>query len=101
MDGIQNDPRDQKEKTQPGKTDLVGRIAPDQAVGPKFVHKDDGDELLDAASTAAFLGLSERTLERWRRERTGPSFIRLSVRAIRYRLSDLRAWRDGRTVTCA
>lgn len=79
MDEIQR-LTDQKEKNKPG--DIAD------------------DELLDAASTALFLGLSERTLERWRRDRTGPSYVRMSVRAIRYRLSELRAWRDARTVIC-
>jgi predicted DNA-binding transcriptional regulator AlpA len=69
-------------------------------LGRTTVHTNNVDELLDAASTALFLGLSERTLERWRRDRTGPSFLRLSARAIRYRLSDLRTWRDARAVVC-
>ncbi len=100
MDGIQKRSIDQKEKNQPGDLDLVGQNRPSQAAGRTTVHTNNVDELLDAASTALFLGLSERTLERWRRERTGPSFIRMSARASRYRLSDLRAWRDRRTVVC-
>lgn len=98
MNGIQTDPRDQKEENRPGVPDLGGRNAPSQPVSRSTVHND--DEPLDTASTALFLGLSVRTLERWRQERTGPSFVKLSARAIRYRLSDLRAWRDGRTVVC-
>jgi predicted DNA-binding transcriptional regulator AlpA len=61
----------------------------------------DEDDLLDSRAAALYLSLSERTLERWRRDRSGPNFIRLSARAIRYRLADLRAWRDGRTVECS
>ena len=60
----------------------------------------DDDTLLDSPATGVYLGLSERTLERWRRDRRGPKFIRLSARAIRYRLGDLRAWRDAQTVEC-
>jgi len=98
MSGIQTDPSDQKKKNQPGELDLVGQNHPSQAIRAKFIHSD--DELLDANSAALFLGLSTRTLERWRCERTGPSFLRLSVRAVRYRLSDLRTWRDSRAVVC-
>jgi predicted DNA-binding transcriptional regulator AlpA len=61
----------------------------------------DDDELLDSRAAALYLSLSERTLERWRRDRHGPNYRRLSARAIRYRLGDLRAWRDGCTVECS
>jgi hypothetical protein len=58
------------------------------------------DELLDSAGAALFLKISERTLERWRRNRTGPSYVRLSARAVRYRVADLRRFRDGHTIEC-
>jgi predicted DNA-binding transcriptional regulator AlpA len=61
----------------------------------------DNDQLYDQRGAALFLRVSERTLERWRAERTGPSFIKLSARAVRYRLSSLRAYLDQHQVDCA
>jgi predicted DNA-binding transcriptional regulator AlpA len=98
MHGIQNRPIDRKEEKEAGGINLGGQKPASQPANRSTVYTD--DEHLNGASAALFLALSERTLERWRRDRTGPSFIRMSARAIRYRLSDLRAWRDGRTVVC-
>jgi hypothetical protein len=58
------------------------------------------DEILDARAASAWLHVSVRTLDRWRAQRIGPDFIKMSARAIRYRLCDLRTWREGRTVKC-
>jgi predicted DNA-binding transcriptional regulator AlpA len=59
------------------------------------------DVLLDQDSSSALLGVSPRTLERWRAERTGPPFVRLSARAIRYSRVALRRWLSENTVECA
>jgi hypothetical protein len=57
------------------------------------------DVLLDQERASALLGVSPRTMERWRSERSGgPPFIRLSVRAIRYSRAALRVWLMARTV---
>ncbi len=58
------------------------------------------DRPLDTVGTAAFLGVSPRTVERWRLKRVGPPFFKLSARSIRYSLKALRAWRDAQTVVC-
>lgn len=50
--------------------------------------------LLDPKQAAAVLGVSWRTLERWRRHGAGPVFLRMSARSIRYRLSDVERWLD-------
>jgi predicted DNA-binding transcriptional regulator AlpA len=50
---------------------------------------------------ARFLGVSIRTLQGWRENGTGPRFIRLSARAVRYRPSDLEAWLAEREETPA
>ena len=60
----------------------------------------DGDVLLDQAAAARILNLSGRTMERWRAQRIGPAYLRLSARAIRYRLADLKAFSDGRRIEC-
>jgi excisionase family DNA binding protein len=50
-----------------------------------------GDELLTQQQLADELQVSMRTLERWRQEGTGPSFVRVG-RSPRYRRSDINAW---------
>lgn len=63
-------------------------------------HLDRGERLLTDVQAAALLGLRPQTLRGWRHESNrggelrGPRFIRLGMRAIRYRLSDLRAYLD-------
>ena len=44
---------------------------------------------------AQFLGLSARTLQRFRQEGTGPQFIRMGVRRLVYSRADLVAWMEG------
>ena len=57
------------------------------------------DELrvLTAAEASKLLTVSIPVMERWRRAGCGPQFIRLSVRRVGYRLSDLRSWLAART----
>lgn len=54
------------------------------------------DQLLDPEAAGAYLGgtkpLKKGTLARHRCYGSGPAFIRLHNRTIRYRLSDLDAW---------
>ncbi len=54
------------------------------------------NELLNQKQAAKFLGLSHRTLERWRCTGGGPPFIRVSNRAIRYAPDDLHEWLENR-----
>ncbi|WP_298162643.1 AlpA family transcriptional regulator [Acidocella sp.] len=49
-------------------------------------------KLLTARQAGELLGVSPETLERWRGAGTGPAFIRLSGRYIRYRQDDLEAF---------
>jgi predicted DNA-binding transcriptional regulator AlpA len=48
--------------------------------------------LLKEEEVAKFLGLSQRTLQSWRYAGTGPKFIEISSRAVRYRAQDLYDW---------
>jgi predicted DNA-binding transcriptional regulator AlpA len=50
------------------------------------------DELLSERELSDWLGLSEPTLFRHRRDGTGPAFIRLSARRVGYRRSAVEAW---------
>ena len=54
------------------------------------------DLLYLPAEAAAAIRSNPRTLERWRREGSGPSFIRLGKRRVAYRGVDLVAWLNGR-----
>jgi hypothetical protein len=59
------------------------------------------ETLLSPFDAARFLGLSVRSLERYRAERLGPKFIRLSPHAVRYRVRDLQEFCASREVKCA
>lgn len=48
--------------------------------------------VLTAAEASELLTVSAPVMERWRREGTGPRFIRLTTRRVGYRIADLRAW---------
>jgi predicted DNA-binding transcriptional regulator AlpA len=54
---------------------------------------------LTPPETAEYIRLTERALEDWRYRGVGPRFIRLSGRAIRYRLSDIEDWLADRERT--
>ena len=52
------------------------------------------DPLLNQKQAARILGLSVRSLERYRVAGTGPRYVRLG-HLIRYRQSDLKEWIDS------
>jgi len=52
--------------------------------------------LLNQAQAARFLGLSQRTIELWRRQGKGPRFVSLSRRAVRYDRADLLQFVESR-----
>ena len=56
-------------------------------------------QLLTPRQAAAILGLTPRFLEMRRFKGGGPVFIRVSGRCVRYRLSDLIEWIEGRRRT--
>lgn len=56
------------------------------------VHALPDDALVTAAEAAAFLRLKTRTLTWYRCEGGGPPFTRMGLKAIRYRMGDLRAY---------
>ncbi len=64
----------------------------------------DGDRdywyaLIGEKAAAAFLGLKDRTLQKFRQVGGGPRYIRLSSRCLRYRRVDLREWAEARVRT--
>ncbi len=52
--------------------------------------------LLAPAAVAEMLGLTERTLERWRITGEGPRFVKLSRSTVRYAVDDVAAFVAGR-----
>lgn len=53
--------------------------------------------LLSEKEAATFLGISQRTLSKWRQDGKGPTFQRLSRRLIRYRQEDLERFLEANT----
>lgn len=56
------------------------------------------EALLSPRELAQRLDKSTKTLETWRREGTGPAFIRVG-REVRYRETDVTRWLERNTVT--
>lgn len=46
-------------------------------------------ERISPQKAALFLGISVRTLEEWRRKKTGPAFVKLGPKLIRYEIAEL------------
>jgi predicted DNA-binding transcriptional regulator AlpA len=53
------------------------------------------DPILNTREAARYLGLGKSTLDRFRVTGDGPIYLKLGG-AVRYRLSDLKAWLDSR-----
>ena len=50
------------------------------------------DILPDERASAEALDVTPRAMQEWRRRGTGPRYVRISSRCIRYRPDDLREW---------
>lgn len=53
------------------------------------------DRLLNTKEAAKYLNLSHYTLEKWRSLGTGPQYIVVGTKAVRYRQSALDTFVDG------
>lgn len=62
--------------------------------GPDLTNR-----LVNEKEAAQFLGYTVRALQNWRLRGGGPSFVKVSSRSIRYRLSDLGEWVESRIVS--
>ena len=56
----------------------------------------DAERLITEAEAAAFLGVTRRALQQWRFNGTGPVFVRISQRCVRYRRRELVCWSEDR-----
>ena len=54
------------------------------------MHLSPSSQLLDTAQVSDLLNLRATTLKKWRVLGTGPKFVRVGRRAIRYRLADVK-----------
>lgn len=52
----------------------------------------EADKLLNTREAAALIGFKPNTLERMRLYGTGPRFVRLGARAIKYKAGEVLAW---------
>ena len=74
------------------------RVAAVDDVVPSAGHDtSDLETAIDSRETARILGLSPVTLQQLRARGDGPPFFRIG-RTVRFRLGDVLAWRDERTV---
>ena len=62
-------------------------------------YHSDLDALFPEKRAASFLGVSAKSLQKWRVTGTGPAYVRISARCIRYRRVDLVAWIAARVKT--
>ena len=56
----------------------------------------DSETLLTEVQAAELLQVTPRAVQKWRAEGTGPRFIRISGRCVRYRRRDLIEWTEAR-----
>lgn len=56
----------------------------------------DRSTMLNERQTAARLGVTTRTLQRWRVSGDGPHYTRIGPRLIRYAENDVVAWAESR-----
>lgn len=59
---------------------------------PSEVTAYEAEEFLTDQELAYLLAVSTRTILRWRRNGSGPSYCRVGPRCVRYRRTDLDAW---------
>lgn len=50
------------------------------------------DPLMTTEEVAEYLGLAARTVKRWREENSGPQYIRINHKCVRYRQSEVDRW---------
>ncbi len=63
--------------------------APDPIARAMDVPTSEALQLLKPSHVAAMLGVSERTLERWRMTGDGPAYLSLTRNTVRYRSDEL------------
>ena len=54
---------------------------------------------LTESEAADYLGISKKTLQRWRFDHKGPAYAKLNGKLIRYHQADLDEWMAQQTIT--
>ena len=54
---------------------------------------------LSESEAAEYIGISKKTLQRWRFDHKGPPYAKLNNKLIRYRLADLDEWMNQQLVS--
>jgi predicted DNA-binding transcriptional regulator AlpA len=62
-------------------------------------YRGDYDKLMTAAAVSEYLSIAESTLALYRMAGTGPKFIKVLDRMVRYRRRDVDEWLDAQTKT--
>lgn len=75
------------------KSDLLSTAA--ALAGNQFTM----ESSLPPSLAAAFCGLAPKTLDKKRVNGSGPKFVRISSRCVRYRVKDLIEWMEARVRT--
>lgn len=69
---------------------------PNEGEEPTALSEDYWNGLISENDAGQFLKLTTRTLQAYRCKGSGPHYIRISARCIRYRRADLQKWIDRR-----
>lgn len=64
---------------------------------PSTTDDADDERLLTTEEAAEIIRMSKSSLARWRAEGTGPAYVLVGGRAVRYRRADVDAWMADRT----
>ncbi len=59
------------------------------------------DNLLKEDSAARILGVKVKTMQKWRWTGSGPKFVKISGRCVRYRRMDIDEWVDSHLISSA
>ena len=62
------------------------------------LSKTEALQLLNSEQAADLLGVNPLIMETWRRKGSGPSYIRINQKCVRYRLGDLADFQDQHMV---
>jgi predicted DNA-binding transcriptional regulator AlpA len=61
-------------------------------------HQATKDAVISEQDAGPYIGYSTHALRKWRREGTGPAYLQVGSRSIRYRVADLDNWLEQRRV---
>jgi predicted DNA-binding transcriptional regulator AlpA len=64
---------------------------------PTTAPRTDSEVLLTEGRAAALLSVTRRTLQAWRMRGTGPRYVRISSRCVRYSYNELVTWIESRS----